>query len=131
MGAQKDMGLDAYAQAFAAAGLAAFVFDYRTFGGSNGEPRQWVSPSRHVEDWHAAVKYVQTELSRVVDVSRICLWGTSFAGGHVLTTAYDTPGIKAIISQVRSVVTKHATGFSGHAGHADGAVGCPVAAGAT
>jgi hypothetical protein len=49
MGAQKDMGLNFYAEAFAAGGLAAFVFDYRSFGGSDGEPRQWVSPSRHVQ----------------------------------------------------------------------------------
>jgi hypothetical protein len=30
----------------------------------------------------------------------MCLWGTSFAGGHVLAVARDTPGITAIISQV-------------------------------
>lgn len=94
------MGLDAYAQAFAAGGLAVLVFDYRTFGGSQGKPRQWASPSRHVEDWHAAVAYVKSDLSSQVDASRICLWGTSLAGGHVLATAYDTPGITAVISQV-------------------------------
>jgi alpha-beta hydrolase superfamily lysophospholipase len=52
MGAQKDMGLGFYAEAFANGGLAAFVFDYRGFGGSDGEPRQWVSPTRHVEVSH-------------------------------------------------------------------------------
>jgi hypothetical protein len=31
----------------------------------------------------------------------MCLWGTSFAGGHVLAVARDTPGITAIVSQVR------------------------------
>lgn len=35
------------------------VFDYRTFGGSDGEPRQWVSPRRHLQDWRAAVRFVQ------------------------------------------------------------------------
>lgn len=101
MGAQKDMGLAGYAQAFAAGGLAAFLFDYRSFGGSDGNPRHWVSPSRHVEDWRAAVAYVHTELTSTVDTSRICLWGTSFAGGHVLAIAQNTPGVTAIISQVR------------------------------
>jgi alpha/beta superfamily hydrolase len=95
------MGLDHYAAAFARGGLAAFVFDYRTFGGSAGEPRQWVSPSRHVQDWLAAVDYVTQELSSAVDVERMCLWGTSFAGGHVLTVAHQTSGITAIISQVK------------------------------
>lgn len=105
MGAQKDMGLDAYAKAFAAGGMAAFVFDYRSFGGSEGYPRHWVSPSRHVEDWQAALAYVQAELSSIVDINRICLWGTSFAGGHVLAIASNESDIKAIISQVSTVIS--------------------------
>ncbi|WIA29635.1 hypothetical protein OEZ86_012122 [Tetradesmus obliquus] len=109
MGAQKDMGLSFYAEAFASGGLAAFVFDYRSFGGSDGEPRQWVSPSRHVQDWHAAVQYVRTQLSGSVDSSRLCLWGTSFAGGHVLAVARDTPGITAIVSQVPHLDARAAT----------------------
>lgn len=30
----------------------------RCFGGSEGSPRNWVSPRRHLEDWDAAVQYV-------------------------------------------------------------------------
>eukprot|EP00775_Hariotina_reticulata_P003758 gene3758-4017_t len=112
MGAQKDMGLDHYAAAFARGGLAAFVFDYRTFGGSDGEPRQWVSPSRHVQDWLAAVQFVKQELGHSVDVGRMCLWGTSFAGGHVLAVADQTPGITAIISQVPHLDARAATMLS-------------------
>lgn len=100
MGAQKDMGLHQYAAAFAAGGLAAVVFDYRTFGGSQGQPRQWVSPSRHVQDWQAAVQHVTQELSKQVDTNRVCLWGTSFAGGHVLVTAASSPNVVAVVSQV-------------------------------
>ncbi|KAF6260384.1 Alpha/Beta hydrolase protein [Scenedesmus sp. NREL 46B-D3] len=109
MGAQKDMGLSFYAEAFASCGLAAFVFDYRSFGGSDGEPRHWVSPARHVQDWHAAVQYVRTQLSNCVDSSKVCLWGTSFAGGHVLAVAQNTPGITAIISQVPHLDARAAT----------------------
>jgi uncharacterized protein len=36
----KEMYLDRLAEAFAAAGLAAVVFDNRSFGASEGEPRQ-------------------------------------------------------------------------------------------
>lgn len=43
------MGLHQYAARFAESGLASFVFDYRTFGGSDGEPRNWISPSRHLQ----------------------------------------------------------------------------------
>jgi dienelactone hydrolase len=106
MGAQKDMGLHQYACAFVAGGLAALVFDYRSFGGSEGEPRQWVSPSRHVEDWQGAVDHVTQHLRQQVDSSRMCLWGTSFAGGHVLVTAARNPdNVVAVVSQVCSCAT--------------------------
>jgi alpha/beta superfamily hydrolase len=105
MGAQKDMGLHQYAASFVTGGLAALVFDYRTFGGSDGEPRQWVSPSRHVQDWQSAVDYVKQQLYGQVDCSRMCLWGTSFAGGHVLVTAANnTANVVAVVSQVRLAV---------------------------
>ncbi|KAF8073154.1 aidA [Scenedesmus sp. PABB004] len=109
MGAQKDMGLEPYAAGFTSGGLAAFVFDYRTFGGSAGEPRQWVSPRRHVEDWRAAVAFVRDRLADRVDVERLCLWGTSFAGGHVLAIAADTPGVVAVVSQVPHLDARAAT----------------------
>lgn len=105
MGAQKDMGLDRYGERFAAAGLAAFIFDYRSFGGSSGEPRNWVSPSRHLEDWRAAVAHVQTGLEGEVDGEQLVLWGSSFAGGHVLVVAAEQgEAVKAVISQVGCVV---------------------------
>jgi alpha/beta superfamily hydrolase len=56
---QKDMGLQPFAEAFAGAGLAVLLFDYRCFGGSDGEPRNWVSPFRHLQDWSAALDYVR------------------------------------------------------------------------
>lgn len=59
IGGQKDMALHGFANRFASAGIAAVIFDYRTFGGSDGEPRHWVSPTRHLEDWDAAIKHVQ------------------------------------------------------------------------
>ncbi len=56
---QKDMGLHPFAEVFAQRGLAVLVFDYRNFGGSEGEPRNWVSPKRHLEDWDAVLDYVR------------------------------------------------------------------------
>ncbi|WIA34310.1 hypothetical protein OEZ86_012649 [Tetradesmus obliquus] len=88
MGAQKDIGLFMYAEKFVEAGMAVLAFDYRGFGGSGGLPRHWVSPKRHIQDWHAVVDHVQaTGLGGQVDGSRIALWGVSYAGGHVLVTA--------------------------------------------
>lgn len=59
MGAQKDIGLPKYAEQFAAEGTAVLVFDYRTFGGSDGEPRHWVNPYKHLADWWAVVGHVK------------------------------------------------------------------------
>lgn len=100
-GAQKDFGLAAYGERFAAAGLASFIFDYRTFGGSEGEPRHWVSPNRHLADWRSAVDFVTSQLGDKVDGSKLLLWGTSFGGGHALTTAARLGGnVTAVVAQV-------------------------------
>src|ERR1700680_3895334 len=48
-GAVKEMYLEPFARRFAAAGIAALVFDYRGFGASGGEPRQRVSPRDQME----------------------------------------------------------------------------------
>ena len=56
---QKDMGLEPFAELFASRGMAVLLFDYRNFGGSEGEPRNWVSPTRHLQDWDAALDYVR------------------------------------------------------------------------
>jgi dienelactone hydrolase len=98
LGAERAFRLPAFAERFAGAGLAAFMFDYRNFGDSDGEPRNLISPRRHVADWLAAIAHVRTLDS--VDVSRVALWGSSFSGGHVVVAAAKSKGIAAIVSQV-------------------------------
>ncbi|WP_218780434.1 alpha/beta hydrolase [Bacillus sp. EAC] len=93
--------LDAFAERFAEAGVAAFFFDYRNFGDSEGEPRHWVDPKRHQEDYYEALKYVKTLPE--VDANRVILWGSSLSGGHVLTIAGKQPSIAAVIAQVPHV----------------------------
>jgi fermentation-respiration switch protein FrsA (DUF1100 family) len=94
----REQTLDAYAERFAAAGLAALVFDYRHFGASEGEPRQLIAIRRQLEDWAAAIAYARTLGG--IDAERISLWGSSFSGGHVLTTAARDHRIAAVVSQV-------------------------------
>lgn len=51
----KDAGLPKFAERFVVQGYAVFSFDYRGgFSESGGQPRHWVSPKRHLEDWKAA-----------------------------------------------------------------------------
>ncbi|WP_246204775.1 alpha/beta hydrolase [Streptomyces tailanensis] len=93
----KSQRLDAFAQRFAERGYAALAFDYRHFGSSTGEPRQLVDVEEQLEDWRGAVAYART--LEGIDPRRVILWGTSFAGGHVITTAAGDPGIAAAIAQ--------------------------------
>lgn len=101
-GCQKDFALAHYGDRFAKAGFATFIFDYRTFGGSEGEPRHWASPARHLDDYVSAVEFIKAELGGVVDVNRVNLWGTSFSGGHVLTLAGSRlrDNITSVVAQV-------------------------------
>ncbi len=99
--ATRDAALPRFAEQFVAAGYAVMLFDYRNFGDSEGMPRHWVDPARHLQDWEAALRHAQTFDN--VDGRRIVLWGSSFSGGHVLAMAAKHPEIGAVISQVPHV----------------------------
>jgi len=96
-GGTMDAGLLPFAEAFAEAGLDVLLFDYRCFGDSTGEPRQFAWPSRHRDDYKAAVEFARGLDG--VDPERIVLWGTSWSGGHIVYVAADDPRIAAVISQ--------------------------------
>ncbi|OBI79275.1 alpha/beta hydrolase [Mycobacterium asiaticum] len=97
LGAVRTMRLDAYAERFSAAGYACLVFDYRNFGDSEGQPRQLLDIDMQLADWAAAVAFARTLPG--VDSNRIALWGTSFGGGHVITSAARLTGIAAAVAQ--------------------------------
>ena len=46
----KEQAAGTYAQAMAERGYAALAFDYRYFGESNGQPRQFENPEANIED---------------------------------------------------------------------------------
>ncbi len=94
----REDGLAPFAERFAAAGLAVLVFDYRGFGDSEGEPRQWLDVRRERQDWAAAIAFART--LEGVDPDRVALWGTSFAGGHVIEAAARDPRVVAAVAQV-------------------------------
>ena len=94
----REQRLDAYAERFAAAGLAALVFDYRNFGASAGEPRSLLDIASQLADWRAAVAYARSLDG--IDAQRVALWGSSFSGGHVIETAAADPQIAAVVAQV-------------------------------
>ena len=96
--AVKEMFLDRFAEAFAAAGLNALVFDNRNFGASHGEPRLEIDPVQQVRDYRHAITYATT--LDEVDPTRIGAWGSSYSGGHVLVLGAIDRRVKAVVAQV-------------------------------
>ena len=97
LGATREMRLDAFAERFARAGIAAFAFTYRHFGDSGGQPRQLLSIKRQLADWDAAIACIQGRPQ--VDGGRVAVWGSSFGGGHAITVAARHPELRAAVSQ--------------------------------
>lgn len=97
-GAEMAFGLAPFAERFVKKGLGVFMFDYRCFGESAGTPRNLVHPFHHLEDWKAALAHVRQ--SDLVNPERLGIWGSSFAGGHVVVTAARDSGVRAVVSQI-------------------------------
>lgn len=96
--AVKEMYLDRFAEAFAAAGLASVVFDNRNFGASDGLPRQEIDPWQQVRDYRDAITYA--EALDETDPDRIGIWGSSYSGGHVLVVGAIDRRVKCVVAQV-------------------------------
>jgi dienelactone hydrolase len=97
LGATREMRLDAFAERFAQAGIAAVAFTYRHFGDSGGHPRQLLSIRRQLADWDAALAYAKARPD--IDRTRVAVWGSSFGGGHAITVASRHPELRAAVAQ--------------------------------
>jgi uncharacterized protein len=95
----KELYLDRYAAAVA--GHVVLAYDHRNFGESDGEPRQELDPWMQVRDYRNAITFVQTLDG--VDPERIGIWGTSYAGGHVLVVAAVDRRVRCVVAQVLTI----------------------------
>jgi uncharacterized protein len=95
-GTRRD-GLGPFAERFAAAGIAALVFDHRGFGDSGGKPDLF-DPGRQLEDWRAAIGFARSLPG--IDLDRVATFGSSMGGGNALAAAAEDPRIAAAVSQV-------------------------------
>src|SRR5213593_4182993 len=87
-GTRRDR-LGAFAERFAAAGVAALVFDHRGFGDSTGEADLF-HPARQLEDWRAAIAFARSLPG--IDPERVATFGSSMGGGNALAAAADDRG---------------------------------------
>src|SRR4051794_15610188 len=90
--------LEVVAEAFVARGFGVLLYDQRTCGSSDGEPRQDVDPVAQDRDMQMALSFV--EQHPALDSDRIGLWGSSFSGANVLVVAAMDRRVKAVVSQV-------------------------------
>lgn len=97
----KEFYLDRYAEALAGAGHAVLAYDHRNFGDSDGEPRQELDPWVQVRDYRHAITFAQTLDG--VDPDRVGVWGSSYAGGHVLVVAAIDRRVGCVVSQVPTI----------------------------
>jgi pimeloyl-ACP methyl ester carboxylesterase len=95
-GTRRDR-LGPFAERFAAAGIAALLFDHRGFGDSGGEPDLF-HPRRQLEDWRAAIAFARTLPGS--DPERVATFGSSMGGGNALAAAAADRRVAAAVSQV-------------------------------
>ena len=108
--AVKEMFLDSFAEAFAAGGLGALVFDNRNFGASDGEPRQEIDPWQQVRDYRHAITYAQTRSEVAGD--RIGVWGPATAAAMCWCSARSTSASGASSPRCRwSVASATSSGW--------------------
>ncbi|MGF1662752.1 MAG: alpha/beta hydrolase [Kineosporiaceae bacterium] len=97
----KEIHMSAVGERLAAAGIAVLVFDYRTLGASDGEPRQQIVPHDQLDDLRNAVSWIRARDD--VDADRIGLWGVSLGGGHVLHLAAFDPRVRAVVAVLPAI----------------------------
>lgn len=110
---------------FADRGLVAMVIDYRGWGRSDGYAtvlgqtatedstrftevegtvriaRTRLLPLKQVEDFRNAISFIQGEPG--VDADAIGIWGSSYAGGHMIAVASVDARVKAAVAQLPAI----------------------------
>ncbi len=89
----RDQVTGSYAARLADAGLVTLAFDHRSFGDSEGLPRQNEDPQGKLRDLRAAVSFLRGH--RSVDPGSIAAVGICLGGGYALKFAAFDPRVKA------------------------------------
>ncbi len=98
MASIKEQTQSIYASKLAALGYNTLVFDYTTFGESEGEPRRYENPDRKASDIKAAVNSLSSRPD--VDTNRIAGVGICGSGSYMAHATVQDPRIKVLVSIV-------------------------------
>ncbi|KAE9382210.1 alpha/beta superfamily hydrolase [Stipitochalara longipes BDJ] len=93
----RHQNLSHFAERFQAEGWNTLIYDNRSFGDSEGLPRNEIDPTYQVRDYFDAFDFAAAQLE--VDSSRIVYWGTSLSGGNVICAAAIDKRIRAVVTQ--------------------------------
>lgn len=93
----KEMLLPPYAEKFSNEGFAVLSFDYRGFGESEGEQGALI-PQNQVTDIRNAITFLETIPE--VDADKIGLWGSSYGGANIISTALIDKRVKCLVVQL-------------------------------
>jgi hypothetical protein len=88
----KEQMPNLYAQKLANEGFIALTFDFRTFGESEGEPRNYESPERKIVDIKNAFSYLQTVPE--VDTAQMYGLGICASAGYMARAASEDSRIR-------------------------------------
>ena len=94
MGAVKEQSANLYATKMAEQGFVTMSLDLAFWGGSEGQPRNAVSPDLYAETFSAAVDYLGSQA--FVDKQQIGAIGICGSGSFVISAAKIDPRLKAI-----------------------------------
>src|SRR6266568_5979709 len=97
IGAIKAGGLAPFAERFRGEGFAAVVFDYRQWGGSDGQPREVLSFPRQRDDYRTVIGWAAAHPD--IDARRVFAWGTSFSGMYIVELAASDSRLAGAIGQ--------------------------------
>jgi fermentation-respiration switch protein FrsA (DUF1100 family) len=90
----KEQMAERYAGRLAARGYAALAFDFRGFGESTGQPRDYESPSLKVEDIHGAFTFLAGRPG--LDPGRLAALGLGVGAGYVAVEAASDRRVRAL-----------------------------------
>lgn len=92
----KEQMPDLYAKKLAEQGLATFTFDFRFWGESGGEPRQYESPQKKIQDIKNAVSYLRS--LPMINANQIGGLGVCASAGYMAEAVAEDARFKSFVT---------------------------------